>query len=97
MLKNHLQVSEEEHQIMADSMGSFATAGNNNEYFKVRWTQVLDLVRNRKVYLCDGFAYVIQTDVISGVCQTFRSELSQELVVRFYLKFNMILYILMQC
>lgn len=76
---------------MVDIMGSFATAGNNNEYFKVRWTQVLDLVRNRKVYLCDGFAYVIQTDVISGICQTFRSELSQELVVSFYLQFNIIL------
>jgi len=91
LLKNHLQVSEEEYQTMADSMGSLATTGNNNEYFKVRWTQVLDLVRNRKVYLRDGFAYVIQTDVFSGVCQTFRSELSQELVVSFYLKFNMIL------
>jgi len=76
---------------MVESMGSFATAGNNNEYFKVRWTQVLDLVRNRKVYLCDGFAYVIQTDVISGICQTFRSELSQELVVSFFSQFNMIL------
>ncbi|XP_003244186.1 DNA primase large subunit [Acyrthosiphon pisum] len=86
---NYSAVSEEEHQIMVDSMGSLATAGNNNEYFKVRWTQVLDLVRNRKVYLCDGFAYVIQTDVISGVCQTFRSELSQELVKCFQ-KFSII-------
>lgn len=91
LLINHLQVSEEEHQTMVERMGSFATTGNNNEYFKVRWTQVLDLVRNKKVYLCDGFAYVIQTDVISGICQTFRSELSQELVVSFYFQFNMIL------
>lgn len=79
------KVTEEEHQIMTEHMVSFATPGNN-DYFKVRWTQVLDLVRNRKVFLCDGFAYVIQTDVISGVCQTFRSELSQELTVSCYIK-----------
>lgn len=91
LLINHRQVSEEEHQMMVERMGSFATAGNNNDYFKVHWTQVLDLVRNRKVYLCDGFAYVIQTDVISGICQTFRSELSQELVVSFNFQFNMTL------
>lgn len=68
-------------------MASFTTSGSTNEYFKVRWTQVLDLIRNRKVFLCDGFAYVIQTEVISGICQTFRSELSQELIVSFYFKF----------
>lgn len=67
-------------------MGSFTSSGSSNEYFKVRWMQVLDLVRNRKVFLSDGFAYVIQTDVISGICQTFRSELSQELIVSFYFK-----------
>lgn len=65
-------------------MSSFTTTGGNNEYFKVRWTHVLDLIRNRKVFLYEGFAYVIQTDVISGICQTFRSELSQELTVSFY-------------
>jgi len=69
---------------MTENMSSFTTAGGNNEYFKVRWTQVLELVRNRKVFLWDGFAYVIQTDVISGVCQMFRSELSFELTVSLY-------------
>lgn len=69
-------------------MSSFFTTGNTNEYFKVRWTQVLDLVRNRKVFICDGMAYVIQTDVITGICQTFRSELSQELIVSFKISFE---------
>jgi len=69
---------------MSDNMSSFTSVGKN-EYFKVHWTHVLDLVHNRKVFLCDGFAYVVQTDVISGVCQTFRSELSQELTVSLFL------------
>lgn len=73
---------------MTNSMSSFITTANTNEYFKVRWTQVLDLVRNRKIFLSDGFAYVMQTDVISGICQTFRSELSQELIVSFTTKFT---------
>lgn len=64
-----------------ESMSSFTTSGSNNEYFKVRWTQVLDLVRNRKVLLSDGYAYVVQTDVISGICQTYRSELAEDLIV----------------
>lgn len=73
--------------MLSENMRSFGISGTTNEYFKVHWTQVLDLVRNRKVYLSDGFAYVIQTDVISGICQTFRSELSQELMVSFILNF----------
>lgn len=72
--------------MMTESMSLFTTGGSN-EYFKVHWTHVLDLVRNRKVFLCDGFAYVIQTDVISGICQKYRSELSQELTVSFYFIF----------
>lgn len=71
---------------MTENMSSFIAGGNNNDYFKVCWTQVLDLVRTRKVFVYDGFAYVVQTDVISGVCQTFRSELSQELTVSYNYK-----------
>lgn len=74
-------------------MSSFTTVGSNNEYFKVHWTHVLDLVRNRKVFLYDGFAYVVQTDVISGICQTYRSELSQELTVSFYFMLIFLLYV----
>jgi len=65
-------------------MSYSTTAGGNHEYFKVCWTQVLELVRNKKVFLCDGFAYVIQSDVIFGVCQMFRSELSLELTVSYF-------------
>lgn len=64
-------------------MSSFTTTGGNSEYFKVCWTQVLELVRQRKVFLCDGFAYVLPSDVIFGICQMFRSELSLELTVSY--------------
>jgi len=86
---NYTAVNEEELKLMTENMSSFNTAGGNNEYFKVCWTHVLELVRQRKVYLCDGFAYVLQTDVISGICQMFRSELSLELTKCFQ-KFNVI-------
>ncbi|XP_025421836.1 probable DNA primase large subunit [Sipha flava] len=86
---NYSAVNEEEQNILTENMRSFTTSGSTNEYFKVHWTQVLDLVRNRKVFLSDGFAYVVQNDVISGICQTFRSELSQELIKCFQ-KFSVI-------
>lgn len=73
--------------MVSEEMSALNTSGNTNEYFKVCWLQVVDLVRNRKVFISDGFAYVIQTDVISGICQTFRSELSQELIVSFFKHF----------
>lgn len=68
-------------------MSAFNTSGITNEYYKVSWLQMVDLVRNRKVFISDGFAYVVQTDVISGICQTFRSELSQELIVSIFQTF----------
>ncbi|XP_050426072.1 uncharacterized protein LOC126836575 [Adelges cooleyi] len=86
---NYSAVNEEEYKLMIENMSSFTTSSSNNDYFKVRWTQVLDLIRNRKVFLHNGFAYVIQTDVISGICQTYRSELSQELIKCFQ-KFSII-------
>ncbi|XP_050530412.1 uncharacterized protein LOC126899486 isoform X2 [Daktulosphaira vitifoliae] len=86
---NYSAVTEEEFKIMSENMSSFTTSVSNNEYFKVRWNQVLELIRNRKVFLRNGFAYVIQTDVISGICQSYRSELSQELIKCFQ-KFSII-------
>lgn len=51
------------------------------EYFKVPFTEVLDLVSKRKVYLEDGFAYVSRDDMISIVMTYYRSHLSHSLAV----------------
>lgn len=39
-----------------------------------------DLVNQRKVFLCDGFAYVASADVVSLILGEFRTRLSKALV-----------------
>ncbi|KAF7493474.1 DNA primase large subunit [Sarcoptes scabiei] len=47
--------------------------------FKLRFEDALDLVRNRKVYLNDGYAYIASQEMISVICNQFKSNLSREL------------------
>uniref|UniRef100_A0A0B6Z753 DNA primase large subunit n=2 Tax=Arion vulgaris TaxID=1028688 RepID=A0A0B6Z753_9EUPU len=51
------------------------------EYYKVPFTEALDLVRNRKVFLQSGFAYVPQDDLVSILLSVYRTLLSQALTV----------------
>ena len=56
--------------------------GSNLDYvLQVPFTEVLDLVSKRKVYLEDGFAYVSRDDMISIVMTYYRSHLSHSLAV----------------
>ncbi|XP_065201919.1 DNA primase large subunit-like [Planococcus citri] len=52
-----------------------------NTYYCVKWTNVLDLVRGRRVYLERGIAYVTSTDLISVLGSVFRSNLSHHLAI----------------
>ena len=47
--------------------------------YKVGFEQVLDLVRQRRVYLEGGFAYVPASDLVSIVANQFRMHLSKQL------------------
>jgi len=51
------------------------------DFYKVPFTDVLDLVRVRKVYLKCGFAYVPHPEIVSIVLGIFRSQLSLALSV----------------
>ena len=53
----------------------------STDYYCVEWTNVLDLVRNRKVYLEAGLAYITSNDLISVLGSVFRSNLSHNLAV----------------
>jgi len=52
------------------------TATAQTEYFKVPFTDVLDLVRKRAVYIKKGCAYVSQNDLVSIIIGGFRAHLS---------------------
>jgi DNA primase large subunit len=49
------------------------------EHYKVEFEQVLDLVRQRRVYLHRGFAYVPASDLVSIVANQVRMHLSKQL------------------
>ncbi|XP_042215191.1 DNA primase large subunit-like [Homarus americanus] len=50
-------------------------------FFKVPFTEALELVRQRKVYLSGGYAYVPDTDLVTLVTASFRSNLSRALAI----------------
>lgn len=50
-------------------------------FSQVPFTEVLDLVRGRKVFLSRGFAYVPKDDMISILITHYRAHLSQQLAV----------------
>ncbi|XP_033644569.1 DNA primase large subunit-like [Asterias rubens] len=53
----------------------------HTDFYKVPFTEALDLVRGRKVYLHKGWAYVPHNDLVSIILSAFRSHLSQALAV----------------
>ncbi|XP_050403414.1 DNA primase large subunit [Patella vulgata] len=57
------------------SSGHVSTA----DFFKVYFTDALDLVKSRKVYLKGGYAYVVRDDLISILLSVYRAKLSKAL------------------
>ena len=53
---------------------------NPSHVYKMHWTDALELVRNRLVYLEKGYAYVIETNMISIIIRRFKIEMKQALV-----------------
>jgi len=54
-------------------------AEERREHFKVPFEEVVDLVRQRRVFCRAGFAYVPQTDLVSIVATRVRAHLSKQL------------------
>lgn len=52
-----------------------------NMLFQVPFIEALELVRQRKVYLSGGYAFVPDTDLVTLVTASFRTNLSHALAV----------------
>ena len=52
--------------------------------FKVYFTEALELVRGRKVYISKGYAYVPHQDLVVIILSLYRSRLSQALAVSIF-------------
>lgn len=51
------------------------------KFYKVKFYEVLDLVRNRKVYISGGYAYIPHKDFVSVLSAQFRIHLKQTLAI----------------
>lgn len=53
----------------------------NTDFYKVPFTDVLDLVKSRRVYIHKGYAYVPHQELVSIITGIYRSQLSQALTL----------------
>lgn len=79
-------VSEEEKERLGDSLraaaGGFVKKEHQNQdYFKVEWEQVPELVEQRRVYLNQGMAYVPISEQMTLVVSEFSKRLDKALEV----------------
>jgi DNA primase large subunit len=58
-----------------------SSSNNNNNIYRVPFTQALDLVQHRQVFVKKGMAYIPESKLLSLVTARFRSNLSRQLVL----------------
>ncbi|XP_045511645.1 DNA primase large subunit-like [Colias croceus] len=57
---------------------------DNMKFYKVKFYEVLDLVRARKVYIKGGYAYIPHKDFISVLTAQYRAHLKQSLAIAYH-------------
>lgn len=77
-------ISREERDALRDKLVEMSKCrreefSEHQEYYKVRFEEVVDLIRQRRVYLRAGYAYVPQSDLVSIVATRVRAFLSKQL------------------
>ena len=73
-----LKSLREQDPALAENLSSMFA--RSSTYFKVHFTEALDLVRGRKVHVEGGFCFVPETEMLSLVAHIFRQHLTQALV-----------------
>ncbi|KAJ6637013.1 DNA primase large subunit [Pseudolycoriella hygida] len=77
---NHVPLTEDQKNEIRDGLvDSTPTGSDKLEYFKVKFTDVLDLVRSRKCFLKEGFAYVSTSDFYSVVAAKHQENIESGL------------------
>lgn len=90
--KNNLSyqpISEEEKNSIKDGLytstiGQSVTKIETVDFYKIHFTEVLDLIRFRKCYLKSGYAYVGSHDFLSIVLVQLRASIKNGLETSFY-------------
>ena len=73
-----LKSLREQDPALAENLSSMFV--RSSTYFKVHFTEALDLVRGRRVHVEGGFCFVPETEMLSLVAHIFRQHLAQALV-----------------
>jgi DNA primase large subunit len=76
------QISDEEKNEITNELNASSRVNAVTNFYKVHFTEALDLVRSRRVFLKGGFAYVPEADLVVIILSLFRTKLSHALVVR---------------
>ncbi|ESO06820.1 hypothetical protein HELRODRAFT_76894 [Helobdella robusta] len=83
---NYKPISHEEKEELRDRLID-GTAGLNvnhfhsTNFYKIHFTEVLELVKSMRAYLKGGYVYVPQPELVVGVANLFRAQLSKDLAV----------------
>lgn len=90
---NYETISEEEKNQLITKINwnqSLRQSADAVVVYKIRFEETLEAVKNRKVFLNSGFAYIMVQDMISVICGKFRSDLSHSLavIIFFFKSFN---------
>ena len=79
---HYYQISDKEKEdISSDLRAASPRSSSVTDYYKVPFTEALDLVKSRKVYVQRGFAYVPDNELVVIILSIFRSKLSRALAV----------------
>lgn len=81
-------ITTEEKRELADCLASATPDITRSEvdsthFYKVQFTEVLNLVISRRVFLSEGFAFVPQKEFVYIISQRFREHLSKSLTLTF--------------
>lgn len=75
------QKNEVKDGLYESTMGQSASKIELLDFYKVHFTEVLDLVKGRRCFLKNGFAYVNSSDFVSIIATKYQSELERGLQV----------------
>ncbi|MEQ2228050.1 DNA primase large subunit [Ilyodon furcidens] len=81
---NTISVEEKNHlkeKLLNSSHGISGVILVEQDIYKVPFQDALDLVRTRKVYLKEGYAYIPHNDIVTIVLNDFRTRLSKALAL----------------
>ncbi|KAJ8913660.1 hypothetical protein NQ315_007377 [Exocentrus adspersus] len=68
-------------ELIVSTAGITEVSFEGTDFYKVPMGEVVSLVRNRRVFLQKGYAFIVTSDLVVCVLSKFRSQLSQSLTV----------------